>query len=80
MDRVKIFADVQDLMRDILDDQMLVLAETTTVADVDGWDSMTHLQLVVAVEKHFKIKFGAKEILLWKDVGEMLDVIGSKVA
>lgn len=66
---------VQEIFRDILDDEDLILTDNTTAHDVDGWDSLSHIQLVVAMEKHFKIKFSAKEILSWKNVGELIDSI-----
>lgn len=66
---------VQEVFRDILDDEDLILTDNTTAHDVDGWDSLSHIQLVVAMEKHFKIKFSAKEILSWKNVGELIDSI-----
>ncbi|NLX81571.1 MAG: acyl carrier protein [Proteiniphilum sp.] len=66
---------VQEIFRDILDDEDLILTDNTTAHDVDGWDSLSHIQLVVAMEKHFKIKFTAKEILSWKNVGELIDSI-----
>ena len=66
---------VQEIFRDILDDEDLILTDNTTAHDVDGWDSLSHIQLVVAMEQHFKIKFTAKEILSWKNVGELIDSI-----
>lgn len=66
---------VQEIFRDILDDEDLILTDNTTAYDVDGWDSLSHIQLVVAMEKYFKIKFSAKEILSWKNVGELIDSI-----
>ncbi len=78
MKREEILSEVQDIFRDILDEEELVLKDETTASDVDGWDSLTHIQLVVAVEKHFKFKFTSKEILSWKNVGEMIDSIQSK--
>ena len=75
MDRSEILKQVQDIFRDILDDEEIVLEDSTTANDVEGWDSLTHIQLIVAIEKQFKIKFTSKEILSWRNVGEMLDSI-----
>lgn len=69
---------VQDIFRDILDEESLVLTRETTANDVDGWDSLTHIQLIVAIEKKFKVKFSSKEILSWKNVGELLDSLQSR--
>lgn len=71
---------VQDIFRDILDDEEIVLSEASTAEDVEGWDSLTHIQLIVAIEKKFKIKFTSKEILSWKNVGELVDCLASKLA
>lgn len=79
MERAEIFSQIQTIFEDILDDEVITLGETTTADDVEGWDSLTHIQLVVAVEKHFKVKFKSKEILSWKNVGEMVDCIASKL-
>lgn len=79
MERAEIFSRIQTIFEDILDDEVITLGETTTADDVEGWDSLTHIQLVVAVEKHFKVKFKSKEILSWKNVGEMVDCIASKL-
>lgn len=78
MDRSEILKTVQEIFRDILDDEEIVLEDSTTADDVEGWDSLTHIQLIVAIEKQFKIKFTSKEILSWRNIGEMLDSIASK--
>ena len=79
MDNNEILNQVQDIFHDILDNESIVLTSETTANDVDDWDSLTHIQLVVAIEKHFQIKFSSKEILSWKDVGEMIDSINMKL-
>lgn len=79
MDRNEILKQINAIFIDILDDEALVLKETTKAPDVEGWDSLAHIQLVVAIEKHFKIRFTSKEIQSWKNVGEMVDTINSKL-
>jgi acyl carrier protein len=78
MEKQEILAQVQEIFRDILDNEEIVLTNETTANDVEEWDSLSHIQLIVAIEKHFKIKFTSKEILSWANVGEMVDCIASK--
>lgn len=79
MDRNDILKQINAIFIDILDDEALVLKETTQAPDVEGWDSLAHIQLVVAIERHFKIRFTSKEIQSWKNVGEMVDTIHNKL-
>lgn len=78
MEKQEILSRVQEIFCDVLDNEDLVLTMTTTASDVEDWDSLTHIQLIVAIEKHFGIKFTSKEILSWANVGEMVDCIASK--
>jgi len=80
MEKIQILSEIQSIMRDVFDDESIVIEKQSTANDVEGWDSLTHIQLIVAIEKHFKIKFSSKEILSWKDVGEMLEGISSKLS
>ena len=79
MEMERVLNEVENIFRDILDEESLNLTRDTTANDVDGWDSLTHIQLIVAIEKHFKVKFSSKEILSWKNVGELLDSLQDKV-
>lgn len=78
MERNQILAEVQEIFRDVLDNEEIELQDATTADDVEEWDSLTHIQLIVAIEKHFKIKFTSKEILSWQNVGQMIDCIAAK--
>ena len=79
MEKKEIMAKIQEIFRDVFDDEELIISEDTTSDDVEEWDSLSHIQLVVAIEKGFGLKLTSKEILSWEDVGEMADVILSKL-
>ena len=70
---------VQTIFRSVLDNDEIVLNGETTANDIEEWDSLSHIQLIIAIEKHFAIKFTSKEIVTWKNVGEMIDCINGKV-
>ncbi|MNF48068.1 acyl carrier protein [compost metagenome] len=78
MDRIEILKQINTIFIDVLDNEDVVIEEATQATDVDEWDSLTHIQLVVAIEKHFKIRFTSKEIQSWNNVGEMLNCIQEK--
>ena len=80
MERNEVLARGQDIYRDVLDDEDIILSDATTADDIEEWDSLSHIQLIVAIEKAFKIKFSSKEILSWKNVGELIDCILSRNA
>lgn len=70
---------LQDVFRDVFDDEEITITEATTAKDVDGWDSLNHVNLVVAVEKKFGIKFTTKEVTSLPNVGEFVKLIERKL-
>lgn len=78
MEKSQILDEVQAIFRDVLDNEKIVLANETTADDIEEWDSLTHIQLIVAIEKHFKIRFTSREILSWQNVGQLIDSIANK--
>ena len=80
MEKSEILSKVNEIFKDVLDNEHIVLSEKTMAGDIEEWDSLLHIQLIVAIEKAFKIKFTSKEILQWKNVGEMIDEIVNKTS
>lgn len=77
--RDDIFKKLNEIFREVFDDDEIVVSEATTSADIEEWDSLEHINLIVAVEKCFEIKFNMGEVSSMKDVGEMADMIYSKL-
>lgn len=78
MEKQEILKKVQDIFRDILDNDEIVLNESITADDIEEWDSLSHIQLVVAIEKAFGVRFKSEEMMSWKNVGDMIECISTK--
>lgn len=79
MERKEIFEKLSAIFRDVMDNDDIILNESTTAEDMEEWDSLTHVQLIKQIEKVFGIRFSAKEMMSWDDVGEFVDGIQSKL-
>ena len=75
MTRNEILEKVTAIFRDVFDDDTIVIGEETTAADIEDWDSLTHITLVSEIEDAFDFKFSMKDVLGMKNVGEMLDIL-----
>jgi len=69
-----------EIFRDVFDDPKLQLSESMTAADVDGWDSLSHINLIVQVEKAFKIKLSTAAVRDLKNVGDFIALISARTA
>jgi acyl carrier protein len=76
----QVLQTVNEIFIDVLEDKHIVLRPETTARDVDDWDSLTHIELVVAIEKKFGIRFTLAEVQGFKDVGAMCTSIVAKLA
>ena len=79
MNRTEIFNKVQEVFREVLEDEELIIKEEYNASDIDEWDSLTHILLVVETEKKFDVKFLSSEIANWKDIGAMISAIQTKI-
>lgn len=70
---------VTSIFRDVFDDDTIVLLRETTAEDIEDWDSLAHISLIVAIEKEFNVKFDLIELKPLQNVGELLDLIQSKI-
>ena len=71
--------NLQAVFRNVFDDDSITLFDEMTAADIDDWDSFNHIQLVVAIEKRFNISLNTAEIADLKNVGQMLDLLKTKL-
>lgn len=75
-----VLAQVKAIMADTFDEDDLEVTAATTAADVEEWDSLSHIRLIVAIERAFKIKFSNSEIEGLQDVGELVSLVEKKLA
>ena len=78
METVAIYRKLTEIFRDVFDEESIVARPDLTADAVDGWDSLSHIRLVLTVEKAFGIKFSASEIGNLKNVEEFVTLIGFK--
>lgn len=79
MQKEEILKRVQDIFIDVFEDDDIVLNYNTTANDVEDWDSLSNILLIVEIENKFKLKFKLEEIYSFKNIGEMSDYIFNKV-
>ena len=77
--RKEIMEKVTEIFRDVFDDDELVILDSTNSDDIEDWDSLEHISLIVSMEKEFDMKFDIKEVGELENVGEMIDLIIRKM-
>lgn len=79
MTREEVFVKINEVFRDVFDDESITVVDKTTSADIEDWDSLEHINLIVGIEKKFGMKFNMGEVTTMKNVGEMADIIMSRI-
>jgi acyl carrier protein len=71
----EVMEQLTEIFHDVFEDDSLALSPDMTAHDVEGWDSLAHVRLIIAVERHFKIKFMSREVASLKTVGELAELV-----
>ncbi len=79
MTREEIFAQLTEIFQDVFDDDEIVLTDETTADDIEDWDSLEQINLLVAIEKQFKIKFQLADVSNLENVGAMADLVAKLI-
>lgn len=74
-----ITGSLNEIFRQVFDDDGINISRELTADGVDGWDSLSHVNLIVTIETHFEIKFKQRELLTFKNVGDLMDSIQRKL-
>lgn len=75
MTEVEVIAKLEQVFRDIFDEEELIINNETTAEDIEDWDSLAHINLVVSIEKEFDVKFALGELQALQNVGDMVDLV-----
>ena len=75
MTKEEIYEQLNEVFRDVFDDETITVGESTTSDDIEDWDSLEHINLIAAVEQQFGMKFNMGQVVSMKNVGEMVDII-----
>lgn len=70
---------LQPIFRDILENDSLVITVTSSAKNVEGWDSLAHINLVSAIEQEFRIRFALGELERLNNVGDMIELMRTKM-
>jgi len=79
MNRDQVYEELTTLFLDVLSLDALSLNDATVASDVENWDSLNHINLIVAIEQKFKVSFTTREVKKLKNVGEIVDLVISKI-
>lgn len=77
---MNVFEEIKEIMIDIFDDEDLRITMETNADDIEEWDSLAQMNIMVSVSKHFKVKFSVEEIANLHNVGDLVKAVRAKLA
>lgn len=75
-----ILAELTPIFREVFDDDTIIITELTTADDIDAWDSLSHMNMVMAIEIKFGVRFALGELPTLRNVGDLVDLTAKKLA
>lgn len=79
MERKEIIEKLNEIFRGVLGNESIDLTDSTVASDIEEWDSLAHIQLINAIQKEFRVKISAREMVTWQNIGEMADGLKNKL-
>lgn len=79
MERDEILKKINEILKSVLDDNNINITYDTKACDVNGWDSLSHISIISSIEDEFKITFSASQVMNFKNVGDIVDVIINRI-
>lgn len=77
MDKKEIIEKLNEIFQDVMDNEDIVVTESTSMEDIDEWDSLSHVQLCIAIKREFGYKASALEMRQWKNVGAIVNTLSN---
>ncbi|TRZ42527.1 acyl carrier protein [Robertkochia solimangrovi] len=75
----EIIEKLNQVFKDVFEDESISISPETVAADIDTWDSLNHIYLVVEIENEFNVKFETSEVAQWKNVGDIIESLNSRL-
>ena len=79
MERIEITKQINDIFIELFEDKNIVLHDYSDTSHIEAWDSLNHIQVITAIEKHFKIRFELNELLNFQNIGDICNGVQSKL-
>ena len=79
MNRAEISQKLEQILRNVFENDSIAIRDNLSASDIEGWDSLNHINLIVALEKEFNIRFTTREVYAAENVGEFIDMLEKKL-